>query len=486
MSEGETPASATQQALDNQQRENEKLNRLLEAATSIMSEMDLTSLLTLLIEKTSEVLDAERATLFLIDKRRDELYSRVFKGDEVEEIRFSIDQGIAGVVARTGETLNIADAYEDERFNPEIDRRTGYQTHNLLTMAIKNGAGVIIGVIQVLNKIGKDRFDEEDIELLRALSSLIAISLENALNFGRVHDTLKAFELFVPRKYLERVSRDGIENIRLGYTARASATVLFLDIRSFTSLAEDMNPEGVSRFLNSYFADMNAIVSRHGGVIDKFIGDGFMAMFDTGETDGAVLAALDITLHLEDFNARRAAEGQAEIRIGMGVSSGDVTIGTIGSLDRMDTTAIGDAVVIAKRIETLTKLYNVPLLISHSTVYGLRDADRFHIREIDSITVKGKTRPEVIYEVYDNDPQERFAKKEASHAHLLQGISYYKLGEWDMAINRLSHAVEMFPEDTVAAIYLERCLFLKRNPPAEDWNGTVTAEWQAGIMGYAG
>ncbi len=489
MAEGDaarkTPASATRQVLDHQ-KENEKLNRLLEAATSIMSEMDLTTLLTLLIEKTSDVLDAERATLFLIDRSRGELYSRVFKGDEVEEIRFSLDQGIAGVAARTGETLNIADAYRDDRFNPEIDRRTGYQTRNLLTMAIRNGEGTVIGVTQVLNKIGKDRFDDDDVELLRALSSLIAISLENALNFGRVNDTLRAFELFVPRKYLERVSRDGIENIRLGYTERAAATVLFLDIRGFTSLAEDMKPEGISRFLNSYFAEMNAIISKHGGVIDKFIGDGFMAMFDAAEADGAVLAALDIKLHLREFNARRTAAGQPEIQIGMGVSSGDVTIGTIGSFDRMDTTAIGDAVVVAKRIETLTKLYDLPLLISHSTAYGLRDTDRFHIREIDSITVKGKTHPEVIYEVYDNDPEERFAKKQASHAHLLQGISYYKLKEWDPAINRLSHAIEMFPEDTVAAIYLERCLFLKRNPPAEDWNGTVTAEWHAGIMGYDG
>lgn len=486
MSDGEngSNASATQAALDYQRKENVKLNRLLEAATSIMSEMDLTSLLTLLIEKTSQVLDAERATLFLIDSERGEIYSRVFKGDEVEEIRFGMDQGIAGFVARTGQTLNIADAYKDERFNSEVDKRTGYQTHNLLTLPIRNGEGTIIGVTQVLNKIGKDQFDDEDIELLRALSSLIAISLENALNFSRVHSTLKAFELFVPKKYLDRVSRDGIDNIQLGYSERATATVLFLDIRDFTSLAEDMKPEQISRFLNSYFAEMNTIVSRHGGVIDKFIGDGFMAMFDSEDADQAVKAALEIKLHLRAFNRQRAAAELPEIRVGMGVSSGEVTIGTIGSLDRMDTTAIGDAVVVAKRIETMTKLYQLPLLISHETMYKLRDADQFHIREIDSITVKGKTRPEVIYEVFNNDPDDRFAKKRDSYAYLLEGISYYKLKEWDQAINRLTRAVDTFPEDTVAAIYLERCLFLKRHPPGDSWNGTVTSAWHASIMGY--
>jgi class 3 adenylate cyclase/putative methionine-R-sulfoxide reductase with GAF domain len=461
-----------------------QLKSMIEAAGLIVSQLDLNSLLKILILKTAEVTRAERATLFLIDKEKSDLFSRVFVGDEVQELRCPMGKGLAGTVAETGKILNIVDAYRDSRFNPEVDRQTGYVTKSILTMPLRNLEGVIVGVVQSLNKVDGNAFNEHDVEMLEGFSSLMAISLENAINFQRLKATMAAFQYFVPSKYLDRISRDGIEKIKVGYAEQTFATILFLDIRNFTGIAETMTATEIARFLNGYFASINPLITSHGGVIDKFLGDGFMAIFDLDSADSAVNAALAIVNHLKLFNARRADQGLAPIRIGIGLSSGDVTIGTVGSADRMDTTCIGNAANAAKRIEALNKTYGTTLLIGHSTFYRIKQSDEFHIREIDSILVRGQSVPEVIYEVFTDDEEGTFHKKTASYPDLLEGMTYYKFQDWNTAIVCFTKAVQAFSEDTVAKLYLERCLFLMRNPPGQDWNGAVnSANWHS-LMEY--
>ncbi len=157
---------------------------LLEVMSNLAAERDLDKLLVSIMAKASEVMDADRSTLYLVDEAKNQLWSKVAQGEATNEIRFPIGQGIAGHVAATGETINIADAYADSRFNPDVDKRTGYRTHTILTMPMKNQKGKTIGVLQVLNKRGVDgkgRFTGRDEELLRAFSSQAAIAVENAL-----------------------------------------------------------------------------------------------------------------------------------------------------------------------------------------------------------------------------------------------------------------------------------------------------------------
>jgi HD-GYP domain-containing protein (c-di-GMP phosphodiesterase class II) len=158
----------------------ERTRDLLEVGKAISGEIELDSLLRLIMEKTSHLLRADRSTVFLLDMERKELWSKVAQGLQDAEIRFPMHLGIAGSVATTGETINIADAYQDPRFNPEVDRKTGYRTRSILTMPMRNKRGEIIGVFQCLNKEGGGAFTREDEELLEALSSQAAIAIENA------------------------------------------------------------------------------------------------------------------------------------------------------------------------------------------------------------------------------------------------------------------------------------------------------------------
>jgi len=157
----------------------ERTTDLLEVGKAISGEIELASLLHLIMEKTSHLLRADRSTVFLVDREREELWSKVAQGMQDQEIRFPMHLGIAGHVASTGETINIPDAYQDPRFNPEVDKKTGYRTHSILTMAMKNKLGEILGVFQCLNK-EEGAFNQEDERLLQSLASQTAIAIENA------------------------------------------------------------------------------------------------------------------------------------------------------------------------------------------------------------------------------------------------------------------------------------------------------------------
>ncbi|MHB2155861.1 HD domain-containing phosphohydrolase [Calditrichota bacterium GD2] len=172
-------------------QEVERLSALLEISDYLASTLDLDELLLRVMEVTRKQLNAERCTVFLIDFERDELWSKIAMGVQ-EEIRFSLDKGIAGHVARTGETLNIKDAYADPRFNPEVDKKTGYRTRNLLTMPMRNKKNEIIGVFQVLNK-KEGSFTAEDIELLKAISSIAATAIENASLYDELNQSFVSF-----------------------------------------------------------------------------------------------------------------------------------------------------------------------------------------------------------------------------------------------------------------------------------------------------
>jgi len=187
--------------------EPERLQRLLEISRSLNSEVDLEKLMWKIVPLVREMLGADRGSVFLLDKDRGELWSLVAEGDEVKEIRFSVDKGIAGYVARTGRTVNIPDAYSDPRFNREVDRRTGYRTKSILCSPMKNLQGEVIGVVQILNKLEGDTFTKDDEIALEAFAAQAAIAIENALLYAKIEgtyeQTLQALVALLDRRDVE-------------------------------------------------------------------------------------------------------------------------------------------------------------------------------------------------------------------------------------------------------------------------------------------
>ena len=209
-------------------------------------------------------------------------------------------------------------------------------------------------------------------------------------------DTNISIERFVPQAFLAIVGKPSIVEVELGDNKRKNMTILFSDIRNFTTLSEAMTPDENFAFINAYLERMGPVIRDHNGFIDKYIGDAIMALFESA--DDALKAGLGMLETLEAFNADRRAAGQAPIGIGVGINTGTLMMGTIGEKHRMDGTVISDAVNLASRIEGLTKTYRIGLLISQYTVENLADPKAYDIRPVDDVVVKGKTRPVTIFE----------------------------------------------------------------------------------------
>jgi class 3 adenylate cyclase len=266
-------------------------------------------------------------------------------------------------------------------------------------------------------------------------------------------ETNLSIERFVPHAFLAKIGKANILSVALGDNKRQDMTILFSDIRNFTSLSEAMTPDENFAFINAYLERMGPVIRDHGGFIDKYIGDAIMALFENA--DDGVRAGLAMMETLEAFNVER--EGCEPVGIGIGLNTGSLMMGTIGERHRMDGTVISDAVNLASRVESLTKVYHVRMLISQYTLALLRDPASYALRPLDVVVVKGKTQPVALFEVFDRDsPQERAAKQRTS-ADLMRGVEALLAGDKVTARRHFETALALWPDDPAAANLLKSC-----------------------------
>ena len=254
----------------------------------------------------------------------------------------------------------------------------------------------------------------------------------------------------------------------------ATVTVLFSDIRGFTTLTEELGAQETVSLLNEYFTLMVECLQREEGMLDKFIGDAIMAAFGVpiphdDDADRAVRTAISMIKTLNAWNDERAIVGKPLVNIGIGINTDVVVSGNIGSQKRMDYTMIGDGVNLAARLESACKQYSAKILISENTYGKLHGT--YRSREIDRVVVKGKTEPVGIYELLDYHNDETLPNLMDSLNNFKNGLSLYRAGKWAGAINAFRESLRLNKEDTLSRIYIDRCNHLKKNPPGDHWNG---------------
>lgn len=299
-----------------------------------------------------------------------------------------------------------------------------------------------------------------------------------------LHNTETAYGRFVPRQFLNLLNIGSIVDVKLGDQAELKMTILFSDIRNFSSLSESITPRENFDFINSYLSVMEPEIARHHGIIDKYVGDGIMGLFPN-DPDDAVRGAIAMLDMLVSYNEGRRRAGYVPVEIGIGLNAGMVMIGTVGGDMRMDSTVISDAVNLASRLEEMTKIYMTPLLISGHTLHSLGDASKFRIRFIDRVHAKGRHAPVSVYEVFDNDPLPLQHRKLAIQDKFERALAYYHMRESQRSIPLLEECLDVVPEDYIAQIYLERCkehlLTRRRSDPEElgrpmDWDDEFRIE----------
>ena len=283
----------------------------------------------------------------------------------------------------------------------------------------------------------------------------------------------RLLEQYVPPVMVDELS-DQAGNIRLDGEVR-EMSVLFSDIQNFTRISESMEPEELNRLLNTVLSPVTEEIQQHHGTIDKYMGDAVMAFWGAPVEDPdhalhAVTTAMTMTQRIKDLNPVIEAEGWPEIRVGVGISSGDMSVGNKGSRFRVDYTVVGDAVNLGSRLEALTRVYGVDIVVGENTVAAISG---IRFRELDRVRVKGKTEPVVIYEplgtIEDIDEPTRSSLQQFSRA-----LEYYRDCRWEEAKRLLNDLAEVDPDRRLYRLYLERIAQLQEQPPPDDWDGTFT------------
>lgn len=256
---------------------------------------------------------------------------------------------------------------------------------------------------------------------------------------------------------------------------RKEVTILFSDIRGYTTITENLEASEVVKLLNEYFETMVEAVFDHEGTLDKFIGDALMAVFGAplpleNHALMAVKTALDMRHRLQEFNLSRP--DQAQFKIGIGISSGEVVSGNIGSQKRMDYTVIGDGVNLSSRLEGITKQYGCDIILSEFT-YQLC-SDYILVRELDKVRVKGKQKAVSIYELISAKSQPLDLETEEFLELYIKARQAYRKKKFDRAISYFESAQKIRPEDEAVAIHIERSIDYIKTPPPDDWDGIYT------------
>jgi class 3 adenylate cyclase/putative methionine-R-sulfoxide reductase with GAF domain len=364
-------------------KRNQELDTIRQIGSALASStFDISKVLKYTMDMIREGMNVEAGSLLFLED--DELEIAVafnIKIKSMKKFRLKIGQGIAGYVAARGESIIVNDTEQSPHFFPMVDDSSGFQTRSALCVPMIS-QGKVIGVIEVLNKISGE-FSEDDKDLLQSIATSVCIALENARLYKETvsmaeheRDIRHMFQKFVPKEVLDKIIIDS-ENDRPDIEELKTLTLLNIDIRGFSDLSRQIGSQKTVTLLNSFFSVMGGIVFKHYGIVDKYLGDGFLALFgapvsSTKDADNAITAGFEMKQSLTAVNRYLEKKFGATVQMGISIHTGEVVVGNIGFEKKMDYTVIGDSVNTVFRLQNLTKSFPNGILISESTLRAAR------------------------------------------------------------------------------------------------------------------
>ena len=390
-------------------RRNQELDTLRQIGGALAaSTFDMDKVLKHTMDMIQVVMDVEAGSLFLLDGNELEIKMAFNVGmgvDILKGSRLKLGKGIAGYSAARGEALIVRNVKESQYFQPDFDRMTGFETRSVICVPLIS-QGKVLGVIEVLNKRQGD-FLQGDLQLLQSIATTVSIAMENARLYGETltmaekeRGIRNLFQKFVPKEVIDKIilgteERPVIDEFKI-------ITLLNIDIRGYSVLSHKVGPQKTVAILNYFFAAMGEIVFKHHGIVDKYLGDGFLALFgapvsSAADADNAVAAALDMQQSMDGVSEYLGRRFGASMTMGVSVHTGEVVLGNIGFEKKMDYTVIGDSVNFVFRLQSLCKPWPNGILISEKTHHACGSA--LHVEEIGHYASDNDSEEMMIYRV---------------------------------------------------------------------------------------
>ena len=432
---------------------------LLKASHAIAGEIVLERLTETLMGILLENTGAQRATLLMPDgdslRVQAEVRSdgRAFHGAGPLEGRNDLAVGVINYVHRCRTPVVLSDLEDVDVFaaDPYIQRRATAAI--FCCPALQRGT--VEAVVYLENDVLPGAFTEDRVEIVRVLTSQLAISIENARLYQQAERLARSFARFVPTAFLALLKKGSVSDIVQGDAVRRDMTVLFADLRAYTTFSEHMSPEENFAFVNQYLSRIGPVVREHGGFIDKYIGDAVMALFP-GRAEQAVAASIAIQDELRALNVERGAAGLPPLRTGIGVHFGSLVLGVVGEAERLEGTVISDVVNTASRTERLCKYFDVAVVVTDAVLDQCPDEQRFPRRRLGLVAVAGRAEAVAVHEVFGSDPAPVRAHKQATRVTFEAGVAHLEAGRSREAARCFEAVLAASPDDAAAGAHLER------------------------------
>lgn len=431
---------------------------ILKASQAISSEIKMDALMVRLLKILAETAGAQRVIILLnvkgdlrIEAMKEIGHEVEIKGVNLEDFA-EIPDTLIRYIEKTKSAVLLENAADKGPFtrDPFIMRDKG---KSVLGIPIVR-QGNLEGIIYMDNNLATGVFTPERADILSTLSAQIAISLENANFISRMQELNKSYDRFVPKEFLKMLNRDSILDVSPGDQVINEMVILFADIRGFTALCETIPASETFSILNEYLSTVTPPIHENGGTVDKFMGDGIMALFPNN-ADNALRAAIQMQQLLDGFNLKRKAKHEPPILIGIGLHIGKVTLGTVGTDNRLSTTVIGDPVNLASRLESHTRINKADILVSGELVARLKDPASFNLREVGNFFVKGKANKIKLFEEFSGKPPEIIELMNNNIALFSSAVEHFDKEEFEIAREQFELYLRVLPSDFIAQYYHE-------------------------------
>lgn len=401
-----------------------EINMIYDFSEKLAEKIDAVGIAEISLMEAHQIIKSSQGLFVTREEEGDIAVLASFGIDDIQNIKMDID--LLNQMISSGRSAIVASNVIDT-----IPNMSHLSRIMFAPLKVKNNSNGLI----ILGDDQATEYTAAELKLLTTIALQSASAMETARLYQKGLKEAREREIamqninavsnrFVPNEIIRSLGKESLMEVKLGDQVEKEVTVLFADIRDFTTLSESLSPEENFLFVNAFNERMGPIIRRHKGFINQYLGDGFMAIF-TGSPQEALRASIDIHSKLKDYNSKRIAKNRQAIRLGIGMQTGRLIMGITGDNERMDAAIISDTVNTASRIESLSKHYGASILLSGDSIEKLKDPNEFDFRYLGLVQVKGKVQPLKIYECINGDEVSLYQHKLKTLDTFQEGMRLY-------------------------------------------------------------